>query len=913
MARQGPPAAPVNVGDVISGKYAVESIVGEGGMGVVVSARHLQLDERVAIKLLRPESLANSEAVTRFTREARAAVKIKSAHVARILDVDQLESGAPYIVMEHLEGETLEARLERGGPVPISQAVDWIVEACDAIAEAHLLGIIHRDLKPANLFLATLPNGFKQIKVLDFGISKTASPNVSPPADEPGSVPPSSGFTKSRIWMGTPHYMAPEQMRSARRVDVRADVWSLGVTLFEVLSKRLPFEAQDYREIAILVTQGKPMALRNVRPEVPAGLEGIVSRCLERERERRYPSVVDLAKALAPYGSDRSQNVLSTIARPARAPSDDQDGDEPTMIRRGPLEPVEPEFAREAPSGHTLVDTPRFSRPPSDAPPEEPLTAGPGKYRVLFELGEGGTAKVLLGVAHGMGGFNKLVVLKVLRDDIARFPEASKMFMEEARLSARLNHKNVVEVYEVSLQDGKPVIVMAYLDGQSLREIIDEAGTNLSRPMHWAILAEMLSGLHYSHELADYDGTTLGLVHRDVSPHNVFVTIDGTVKVLDFGLAKLSHTKREHTRTGVIKGKVRYMAPEQIRGDKRIDRRADIFAAGVMLWEAIAGRRLWKGIHEGQVMARVMAGDIPRPSQFWPECPPELERTCMRALSLKKENRHATAAELQTEIEDCVERLGHVLPRDISKFMTQHFGHTRDARLRIIEDMLGKPRSLPRFEPKQNFKPLPAEASLTLAAARRAQEPEGSTRSFALRAGLAAAAVLGAVGVALAGVRLFAAEPPPVASTTVAAPQPPSSVRVNVTVFPADARVLLDGVELPSNPYSFLTARDGSRHQITATAPGHIPLQRALFYDADLEVVLTMRPSPIAGASAGSAKTHPPPSHPAGSPVRQGPGGGAPRVAAPPAVQPAPQAPPACDRPFIIDANGIKRYNRDCL
>jgi len=171
-------AASVSVGEILAGKYRIDRVLGAGGMGVVVAAHHLQLDERVAIKFLLPEMLAQQDAVMRFSREARAAVKIKSEHVARVTDVGTLETGAPYMVMEYLEGIDL-AELVRRGPLPITQAVDFVLQACEAIAEAHALGIVHRDLKPANLFLATLPGGVQSVKVLDFGISKLTGLSAS--------------------------------------------------------------------------------------------------------------------------------------------------------------------------------------------------------------------------------------------------------------------------------------------------------------------------------------------------------------------------------------------------------------------------------------------------------------------------------------------------------------------------------------------------------------------------------------------------------------------------------------------------------------------------------------------------------------------------------------------------------------
>jgi serine/threonine-protein kinase len=218
-----------------------------------------------------------------------------------------------------------------------------------------------------------------------------------------------------------------------------------------------------------------------------------------------------------------------------------------------------------------------------------------GRYRIVLPLGQGGTSDVYLAIADGPGGFRKLAVLKMLRKSLSADAELRAMFLDEARLAARLHHPNVVQTYEVLEEPGGPVIVMEYLDGQPLSELIVRGREQSAFPfaMQLAVLIDALAGLHAAHELVDFDGTPLGVVHRDVSPHNLFVTVEGQTKVLDFGIAKLARSLVE-TEVGTTKGKLRYMAPEQIAGGK-LDRRADVYAAGVMLWEALCGERMWKG------------------------------------------------------------------------------------------------------------------------------------------------------------------------------------------------------------------------------------------------------------------------------------------------------------------------------
>jgi serine/threonine protein kinase len=291
----------VGVGDVLAGKYQVEGILGAGGMGVVVSARHLQLDERVALKFLRPDAVADEEAMTRLAREAKAAVKIKSEHVARVIDVGTLETGAPYIVMEFLEGCDLAAWLRQKGPLPIDQAVEFVLQACEAIAEAHSLGIIHRDLKPANLFVTRRNDGVVSIKVLDFGISKYVNAG-----DMAG--------TQTSAIMGSPYYMSPEQMRSSRDVDPTSDIWALGIILYELLAGKTPFMAETFPEVCVRVATEAPASLRPVRPDVPPGLEATITKCLKKDRRSRFRDVADLAFALREFAPPRAVVSIERIS-----------------------------------------------------------------------------------------------------------------------------------------------------------------------------------------------------------------------------------------------------------------------------------------------------------------------------------------------------------------------------------------------------------------------------------------------------------------------------------------------------------------------------------------------------------------------------------------------------------------------
>jgi serine/threonine-protein kinase len=325
----------------------------------------------------------------------------------------------------------------------------------------------------------------------------------------------------------------------------------------------------------------------------------------------------------------------------------------------------------------------------------EIVQEGPqGKYRILSQLGEGGSATVYLAVARGPSGFSKLVVLKTLKRSVSDEEELHKMFLNEARLSARLNHPNIVQTNEVIEDRGLPVIVMEYLEGQSLAKILPRARGGLPLAIHLRIIADSLNGLHHAHELTDFDGSPLGLVHRDMTPQNVFVTYDGQTKILDFGIAKLANSNRPETETGVIKGKLRYMPPEQITGEG-IDRRADIYAVGVMLWEAVAGEPIWKGLTDAQVMHQVLNCGVPSPRSVRADIPERLEQICMKALSSEADERYATAAELEAELESALDEIGsRVNQRSIGKTVSELFAAERKQTRSLVEAQLSKVASL---------------------------------------------------------------------------------------------------------------------------------------------------------------------------------------------------------------------------
>ncbi|MES1175121.1 MAG: protein kinase [Myxococcales bacterium] len=302
----GAPSTPA-IGDVIAGKYRVESVVGSGGMGVVLCATHLELGQRVAIKVLTvPEDDSRrDEARERFLREGRATAALVSDHVVRIYDVGTLHTGAPFMVMELLRGQDLARTLQQSGPLGIELACDCIRQASEAISCAHAQGIVHRDLKPSNLFLTQRSDGSPLIKVLDFGISKTMGKELEPLT---------GNLTETRSVLGTPFYMSPEQVRDAKKVDVRTDIWSLGLILHELLTASPAFEGTTLPGVCAAIAADPPAALRLKRPEVPVEVEAIVLKCLEKDPNRRFQSARELFDKLTPWTGRADSSLLSPLS-----------------------------------------------------------------------------------------------------------------------------------------------------------------------------------------------------------------------------------------------------------------------------------------------------------------------------------------------------------------------------------------------------------------------------------------------------------------------------------------------------------------------------------------------------------------------------------------------------------------------
>lgn len=511
---------------------------------------------------------------------------------------------------------------------------------------------------------------------------------------------------------------------------------------------------------------------------------------------------------------------------------------------------------------------------------------------------------VYLAVAQGPAGFNKLLVLKAPKRALADDPEYRSLFLDEARLSARLNHPSIVQVNEVVEQDGVPIIVMEYLEGQPLVNLLTKAGATFPQVMHLRILSEALSGLRYCHELKGYDGTPLNLVHRDMTPHNVFVTYEGQVKILDFGIAKLSSKGGAQTETGVIKGKLRYMPPEQISGEQ-VDCRTDIFAVGVMLWEAAARKKMWSDFTEATIMSRVLRGEIPSPREENPEVPAELERIVMKALAPNPDERYASASALQTDIDSYLQSVTTPSTlRDIGQFVSQLFAESRQRTHSVIEQHLNElNRHQDRLEGSGPIAfptdgPLPLRLT-TLTGNTPARELGTHTRIRPWRSRTMAIAALVAGTAAVSVWASRSSTSPPVATGALpsapangaqqvgaTAPADARNVSLQVSAVPKDAVIYLDEARLSGNPASLTVPADARQRHLRAEAAGHEPMSTVRIFDRDTEVLLTLKklqPSPPSTPSKKRLPTSTPP------------------------------AKGNCNPPYVFDENGIKTFKPECL
>jgi serine/threonine protein kinase len=522
---------------------------------------------------------------------------------------------------------------------------------------------------------------------------------------------------------------------------------------------------------------------------------------------------------------------------------------------------------------------------------QSPIAPEIGKYHVVAELARGGMGIVYLAASQGPGGFSKLVVVKELKPEFSDDERYVAMFLDEARLAARMNHPNIVQTNEVGSDGERHFMVMEFLDGRSLHRVGKRLGDQLPVGAHLRIIGEALRGLHYAHELrSEFDGEPLGIVHRDVSPLNVLVTFDGQAKVLDFGIAKAADSSHE-TKLGVLKGRVAYMAPEQAKGIK-VDRRADIYSAGVMLFEAAARGRLWPKMTEVEILTRMLRDGPPALRTVCPDAPEDLERICARAMRFNREDRYQTALDLSHDLEAHLARRADTMTmREVGAQVGQAFADERRTMNATIDDALVRARGGPRSGTMPAFRGLvsgtpssariqtrelddvssrqpapsdgcmpnstsigplldcssrPAQAtSATLASARPAPTLRRRTfhRVTILACGCGAlllGSILWVAALRVAKPAAQSAGPPPAATTS--AVERADLFELVVRVSPPSAQIAIDGASVESNPFHGRYRKDSQMHHIVASANGYESKLEDIRFANDLSIDVALSP-----------------------------------------------------------------------
>ncbi len=508
-----------------------------------------------------------------------------------------------------------------------------------------------------------------------------------------------------------------------------------------------------------------------------------------------------------------------------------------------------------------------------------------GKYRLLARLGQGGMAEVFLAVVAGPGGFSKLVVVKVMKPELLEEPDSRTMFLDEGRLAARLNHPNIVQTNEVGIEGESHFIAMEFLDGQPLHRILRRAKKADGIPLNWHLyfLAEVLHALEYAHAVEDYDGTPLRMVHRDVTPHNVFVTYTGQVKLCDFGIAKTMSSSVE-TQAGVLKGKVSYMAPEQVLS-AQLDRRADLFSVGVMLWEAATSKRMWKDQSDLQIMQALSHGRVPNVREANPSIDPELEAVVNRALAPRPEDRYQSAAEFRQELEGFLfGRTARIKPKLMGEWVQSLFEKERKNLQAVVQDQLaGSGSAPPALDPprivmsdsnpsRSVHGPGTPAPSLTIPSVELKAPTQRRTLAAVMGALLATVVFLIiAIVVVVARSRTVTPTPmveaapvSPEAETVEAKPPPaatdtaPRRVRVRVQVSPKSAKLTLDGNQLSDNPWVGEVPAGPGEHVLTVEADGYQSVSRMLKFDENQNLEIQLRRATTAAAAPPKATAEEP-------------------------------------------------------
>jgi serine/threonine protein kinase/tetratricopeptide (TPR) repeat protein len=576
------PSNALEPGIMLGERYEIMKSLGEGGMGAVYKARDHELDRLVALKVIRPELAGHPDILRRFKQELILARQVTHKNVVRIFDLGTAD-GRKFITMDFIEGRDLKSILNERGRIPAAEAVPIVQQICRGLEAAHVEGVVHRDLKPQNIML----DAAGRVWLMDFGLARSME---------------LSGLTRTGVLMGTPDYMSPEQAR-AEKVDARSDLFSLGIIFFEMLTGRLPFQADTLMAKLLQRVQQRAVAVTEIDPSIPPGVSAVVSKCLEPDVTKRYQSVReildDLSGETKTIGSASSSGASSSVSAAGSSV---------------------------LPGSISLADL------------------GPGsqfgpRYRIDSVIGEGGMGKVYKAYDSDL---DRTVALKLVRPELAKDASSLQRFKQELLLASRISHRNILRIHDLGDVDGVKFISMAFVQGMDLHDLIAQQGR---LPTERAVnIAKQLAGaLEAAH--------AEGVVHRDLKPRNVLIDVDDHIYVSDFGLAKsLDADKTGMTRVGEVLGTPRYMSPEQAES-KAADNRSDIYSLGIIFYEMLTGEVPFTGESSLQVMFQHVQQEPKDPRLLNPELPEYLATIILKCLEKDPAMRYQNAQELMRDLE----------------------------------------------------------------------------------------------------------------------------------------------------------------------------------------------------------------------------------------------------------------------
>jgi serine/threonine protein kinase/tetratricopeptide (TPR) repeat protein/TolB-like protein len=569
-------------GVMLGERYEILKSLGEGGMGAVYKARDHELDRMVALKVIRPELAGHPDILRRFKQELILARQVTHKNVVRIFDLGTAD-GRKFITMDFIEGRDLKSILNERGKISAIEAVPIVQQICRGLEAAHAEGVVHRDLKPQNIMV----DDAGRVWLMDFGLARSME---------------LSGLTRTGVLMGTPDYMSPEQAR-AEKVDARSDLFSLGIIFFEMLTGRLPFQADTLMAKLLQRVQQRAVAVTEIDPAIPPEVSAVVSKCLEPDITKRYQTIREVLDDLS--GGARSISSSSSASSSASGSS---------------------------------------TRAPSESSPISLVELGPGsqfgpRYRIEAVIGEGGMGKVYKAYDSDL---DRTVALKLVRPELAKDGNSLQRFKQELLLASRISHRNILRIHDLGDVDGVKFISMAFVQGMDLHDLIAKQGR---LPTERAVnIAKQLAGaLEAAH--------AEGVVHRDLKPRNVLIDVDDHIYISDFGLAKsLDADKTGMTRVGEVLGTPRYMSPEQAES-KAADNRSDIYSLGIILYEMLTGEVPFTGESSLQVMFQHVQQQPKDPRLLNPEMPEYLATIILKCLEKDPALRYQSAKDLLQDLE----------------------------------------------------------------------------------------------------------------------------------------------------------------------------------------------------------------------------------------------------------------------